>query len=76
MNRSSGDVQPEQMLPMQTNYLPPRQPAPISQNLSAPLTQQEQNKRLWGAAMMETLAQMGMPVTPVATDKAGPPAIG
>ena len=29
-----------------------------------PQSSEEQNKRLWGAAMMDTLAQMGMPVTP------------
>ena len=29
-----------------------------------PQSREEQNKRLWGAAMMDTLARMGMPVTP------------
>jgi hypothetical protein len=30
-----------------------------------PPSQQEENKRLWGGAMMNALAQMGMPVQPV-----------
>ena len=29
-------------------------------------SQTDENKRLWGAAMMDTLAQMGMPVKPIA----------
>ena len=37
-------------------------PAPGAQ--PKPQSQEEQNKRLWGAAMMDTLAQMGMPVQP------------
>jgi hypothetical protein len=39
---------------------------PAAANLQAPqqrpLTQQEQNNRLWGAAMINVLAEMGMPV--------------
>jgi hypothetical protein len=38
-------------------------PSAQASNLNQrPLSQQEQNKRLWGAAMINVLAEMGMPV--------------
>ena len=40
------------------------QPSSHGQKPSILLTQAEQNKRLWGAAMMDTLTRMGMPVQP------------
>ena len=58
---------------------PRAQPVPLTPTRSSPVgqpsalrpqdhavspTQKEKNQRLWGAAMMETLAQMGMPVKP------------
>jgi hypothetical protein len=40
---------------------------------SRPFTGQEQNNRLWGAAMINVLAEMGMPVQPVPQASATPP---
>jgi hypothetical protein len=34
---------------------------------TTPLSRQEQNNRLWGAAMINILAEMGMPVQPIPT---------
>ena len=46
-----------------TRPAPSPQPRPPQPQQS----QAEQNKRLWGSAMMDTLAEMGMPVRPAAT---------
>ena len=59
-------------LPRSMGPFVPKQPSPPGQNLSVLLTQEEKNKRLWGAAMMETLAQMGMPVKPAIPATARP----
>jgi hypothetical protein len=40
----------------------PKPPAPREPSHSILVTQHEGNRRAWGAAMMESLAQMGMPV--------------
>lgn len=42
-------------------------PCPLAQKQPVILTQKEQDKRLWGAAMTDTPAQMGMPVKPAST---------
>ena len=39
---------------------------PPAESNQPPQSREEQNKRLWGAAMMDTLARMGMPIQPVA----------
>ena len=44
------------------NHLPTARPAHTPQ--PPPQAQADQNKRLWGSAMMDTLAEMGMPVRP------------
>ena len=62
-NASASAPRPAQNL--QTGTLPLKQPSPVALNQSVLLTQEEKNKRLWGAAMMDTLAQMGMPVKPI-----------
>lgn len=42
----------------------PKPPGLRPQDSCILLTDKEKNQRLWGAAMMDTLAQMGMPVKP------------
>ena len=63
--KRSGNPEPDRCQP-QSPFgcaAPPRSTA--SPGSAIPASQQEENKRLWGGAMMDALAQMGMPVQPV-----------